>query len=779
MISRSNPAPAQVDSVAYRYQPAIFETLHLLMLRGELDCSAMANGPTPLLERYRRALWETTAYVVSKLGRKAAPTEVRVFCSQALSVAFFRLPALRHTLLITILPPGEGRHKHVREWNLPWSLHRYSIREAEPEAHVAAPAVAAHALAPTSLWTGLDKLKTRRALGSGEPTLARLPTPSVPAAIAELTSRLPPPPASLSAHAGASDFLSPPLGPNATHRVDQWAALWSSRPGLDSSSSSSERVLSGRYWRERLHKRGHCFFLLLEHWVRHLEMAMGVQPGDPELTWQDVPGFPTMVKAFLIEMKQRPLQYWPESMVSCLLTLLETNRQLLQVTVRILLSRVSALQLKPSLAVLRHLDLIMHAVGGAEPLPQTFSAEPLLSQLYLLAESEHFKVAASALIFLYNHVDALGDASRTVALQWCLSRFARFSLHWSRVVRTIFFHIAVIKVLRATHEPTTPPAPPTSTPTRRADGRADGSPNSSHHTCGPAGGESGESVSDPLEVLTLEKAREARSGSRGSSSPVDGSLARLLGESLGSAASMGERGRAGSAGLLRTTSSAASLSISHLAHAESLRKLELLRHEFERALAALEQLAQRDASADAIDDAAVVLGLRAPSSPQDSPDSPDSPNGVYPSPAPVHGPLRGVYKGQGMYKGAGEYTGYTGPCAGRASGGVDMRRARGYAAYAWAEYEAVVKKWEDAVEVAAKHAPPPGATPSAMPRSMSVGGSCNGGLEGSAAPASALRRAHSAPASPAQPNSLALSLSMISAHVHDDDDDDGKESDEW
>ena len=101
------------------------------MLRGELDCSAMLEAPTSLLERYRRALWDTTAYVISKLSHKAAPTEVRAFCSQALAMAFFRLPALRHSLLVAILPIGESRHKHVREWNLPWSLQKASLAEAE------------------------------------------------------------------------------------------------------------------------------------------------------------------------------------------------------------------------------------------------------------------------------------------------------------------------------------------------------------------------------------------------------------------------------------------------------------------------------------------------------------------------------------------------------------------------------------------------------------------------------------------------------------------------
>ena len=52
-----------------------------------------------------------------------------------------------------------------------------------------------------------------------------------------------------------------------SRNLDQWSLLWRSR--LNSATRDSERSLGGRYWRERLRKRGHCFFLLLEHWVRH------------------------------------------------------------------------------------------------------------------------------------------------------------------------------------------------------------------------------------------------------------------------------------------------------------------------------------------------------------------------------------------------------------------------------------------------------------------------------------------------------------------------------
>jgi hypothetical protein len=37
----------------------VFETLLRVMLRGELDSSAMLEAPAALLERYRRVLWET------------------------------------------------------------------------------------------------------------------------------------------------------------------------------------------------------------------------------------------------------------------------------------------------------------------------------------------------------------------------------------------------------------------------------------------------------------------------------------------------------------------------------------------------------------------------------------------------------------------------------------------------------------------------------------------------------------------------------------------------
>eukprot|EP00965_Chrysotila_dentata_P032640 1087476-Pleurochrysis_carterae.AAC.1 len=51
-----------------------------------------------------------------------------------------------------------------------------------------------------------------------------------------------------------------------------------------------ERALVGSYWRERLRKRGHGFFLWLEHWTQHARAAIGIQP-DENVDWQTVPGY--------------------------------------------------------------------------------------------------------------------------------------------------------------------------------------------------------------------------------------------------------------------------------------------------------------------------------------------------------------------------------------------------------------------------------------------------------------------------------------------------------
>ena len=86
--------------------------------------------------------------------------------------------------------------------------------------------------------------------------------------------------------------------------------------------------------------------------MRHIPLSLGIQPGEIVL-WQTVPGFPRLIKAFLLEMKARPVHMWPESMRACVCALVVNNRQLMQIFARILLARVSANHLRPTVAALK------------------------------------------------------------------------------------------------------------------------------------------------------------------------------------------------------------------------------------------------------------------------------------------------------------------------------------------------------------------------------------------------------------------------------------------
>ena len=113
-----------------------------------------------------------------------------------------------------------------------------------------------------------------------------------------------------------------------------------------------------------------------------------------------------------------------------------------------------------------------------------------------------------------------------------------------------------------------------------------------------------------------------------------------------------------------------------------------------------------------------------------------------------------------------------------APGSAKARRALGCVSYAWAEYEQVVRKWE-AATAAAKPIEEAHRFEGLRDGSgATIGKSASTGMLG--AHDSPIRRSNSEPSmTPAQPNALSLSLSMISANLHDDDDDAGAEPEEW
>jgi hypothetical protein len=89
-----------------------------------------------------------------------------------------------------------------------------------------------------------------------------------------------------------------------------------------------------------------------------------------------------------------------------------------------------------------------------------------------------------------------------------------------------------------------------------------------------------------------------------------------------------------------------------------------------------------------------------------------------------------------------------------------------------------IKRDVAAITAAAMRGEGSGLSPTTVGRSASSDALRNGDHAGASAHPT-IRRSDSAPTLPILTNPLALSLSMISAHVHDDEEDNAKEHDEW
>ena len=63
-------------------------------------------------------------------------------------------------------------------------------------------------------------------------------------------------------------------------------------------------------WKPRFHKRGVAFFKFMESWGYYVARSTSDRP----ISWQNIPGYITLIKAMLQEMKVRPVSVYPESL---------------------------------------------------------------------------------------------------------------------------------------------------------------------------------------------------------------------------------------------------------------------------------------------------------------------------------------------------------------------------------------------------------------------------------------------------------------------------------
>eukprot|EP01054_Gregarina_sp_Poly1_P002840 Gregarina_sp_Poly_1__2839@NODE_1792_length_3321_cov_107_738783_g697_i1_p1_GENE_NODE_1792_length_3321_cov_107_738783_g697_i1NODE_1792_length_3321_cov_107_738783_g697_i1_p1_ORF_typecomplete_len890_score111_71DUF1765/PF08578_10/2_8e17_NODE_1792_length_3321_cov_107_738783_g697_i12602929 len=252
------------------------------------------------------------------------------------------------------------------------------------------------------------------------------------------------------------------FGNEISQQLDE--SINSGRVGEDSSSDLAD-------WAERiLRPRGIVFFTLLEAWIRIIWQtiqwqrrypSLGIEVernsysrtnnSVPNIRWDLIPGYATLLKAFLIEIRTRPIAKFPDALLNCSAALL-VNDRLLSVFMRMVLTRTSVFSREQVFAVLNYIDFWLEVLSVKNwPLPLTFDCRFLGRALETVVTSDLALQTAKGLWFVYKRMELLNSSKMLQILLDMLvyRRFNDLIMHWSWLVRKCFVSLLLYRLSEA------------------------------------------------------------------------------------------------------------------------------------------------------------------------------------------------------------------------------------------------------------------------------------------------------------------------------------------
>eukprot|EP01053_Blabericola_migrator_P002766 Blabericola_migrator_1__2765@NODE_178_length_11905_cov_212_545362_g155_i0_p1_GENE_NODE_178_length_11905_cov_212_545362_g155_i0NODE_178_length_11905_cov_212_545362_g155_i0_p1_ORF_typecomplete_len1680_score241_37DUF1765/PF08578_10/3_3e03DUF1765/PF08578_10/1_8e19C2/PF00168_30/0_53C2/PF00168_30/5_1e03_NODE_178_length_11905_cov_212_545362_g155_i0683611875 len=245
------------------------------------------------------------------------------------------------------------------------------------------------------------------------------------------------------------------FGSNVHAKIEEYLEANFSYPNLDN-------------WADQiLRPRSIVFFTLLEAWIRAIWQTIQWQRRLPllgsdlerqaymrsnsssvSIRWDLIPGYATMLKAFLIEIRTRPISKFPDALLNCSAALLANDR-LLSVFMRMVLTRTSVFSREQVFAVLNYIDFWLEVLSVQNrPVPLTFDYRFLGRALETVVASDLALQMAKGLWFVYKRMDLLASPKMLQILLDLLMyrRFNDLILHWSWLVRKCFISLLLYRL---------------------------------------------------------------------------------------------------------------------------------------------------------------------------------------------------------------------------------------------------------------------------------------------------------------------------------------------
>lgn len=218
-----------------------------------------------------------------------------------------------------------------------------------------------------------------------------------------------------------------------------------SRMPKDSQSRSISKILKQESWRARIEKRGIAFFSFFEEWIEHAHK----QSASQHFIWSNINGYKVLLKAFLIEMKERNITEYPEALVKCACKILY-NPKMLNIMVVILFSKTNIYDVNTVQETFRVLNILFKAYYKlATKLPTTFDTAVFVLGLKICLQDEAALNVGKCLWFIYNQFHLLTGIIRKEIIYNIIAskNFKKYFFHWSKDVRSMFYHLITYRIL--------------------------------------------------------------------------------------------------------------------------------------------------------------------------------------------------------------------------------------------------------------------------------------------------------------------------------------------
>lgn len=227
--------------------------------------------------------------------------------------------------------------------------------------------------------------------------------------------------------------------------VFDWKPFYEMIPENSVNFDSFGAILFQDAWRQKFIKRGMGFFRFFTHWISHVY----TQTASQQVLWAGIFGYKILLKAFLIEMKEKPIVGYPEAMVDCAVILVH-NAKLLNVMVRILFLKTNIYDFSSVQECYRLLDVLFSSVYKTNhALPPTFDAEFFFLGIQISLEDENALNVAKCLSFIYSQYHLLqGDLRIKIIYEIIVNKkLKKYFFHWCRDLRRTLHYLILFRIL--------------------------------------------------------------------------------------------------------------------------------------------------------------------------------------------------------------------------------------------------------------------------------------------------------------------------------------------